>query len=75
MLKFQRVLLFFRKEKGSIFNVSKPVMVMLMYRLPEASFCWIQWEIRWFISLSVSPCMFIYNSTVRIKEMFVYILF
>lgn len=35
-------------------------MVMLMYRLPEASLCWIPWKIRRFIYLPVSPCMFIY---------------
>lgn len=29
------------------------------------------WEIRWFVKLFVSPCMFIYNFIVRIREMFV----
>lgn len=29
------------------------------------------WEIKWFVNLFVSPCMFICNSTGRIREMFV----
>lgn len=29
----------FRKEKGNIFNICKLIMVLLMYRFHEATFC------------------------------------